>query len=118
MGLVVSIGVVIPTGRVYGGPVLRTARIAYVELIRGTPILLQLFVLYYGIAEAIRLPAFVAALLGLALNYAAYESEIYRGALEAIPAGQLEAGRTLGLSGRQILTLVRGPQALRLALAP
>ncbi len=45
---------------------------------RGTPILLQLFVLYYGIAAAIRLPAFVAALLGLALNYAAYESEIYR----------------------------------------
>ena len=45
---------------------------------RGTPILLQLFVLYYGLAAAIRLPAFVAALLGLALNYAAYESEIYR----------------------------------------
>ncbi len=85
---------------------------------RGTPILLQLFVLYYGIAEAIRLPAFVAALLGLALNYAAYESEIYRSALEAIPVGQLEAARTLGLSERQVLTLVRAPQAFRLALAP
>ena len=69
----------------------------YVELMRGTPVLLQLFVLYYGLAAAIRLPAFVAALLGLALNYAAYESEIYRGALEAVPAGQLEAARTLGL---------------------
>ncbi|PYQ82419.1 MAG: hypothetical protein DMG01_01050 [Acidobacteria bacterium] len=53
-----------------------------------------------------------------ALNYAAYESEIYRSALEAVPAGQLEAGRTLGLSTRQVLTLIRGPQALRLALAP
>ena len=90
----------------------------YVELMRGTPILLQLFVLYYGLAAAIRLPAFVAALLGLALNYAAYESEIYRSALEAIPTGQLEAARTLGLSERQVLTLVRGPQAFRLALAP
>ena len=118
MALAVSIGVVIATGRVYGGPIVRSALIGYVELIRGTPILLQLFVLYYGLAAAIRLPAFVAALLGLALNYAAYESEIYRGALEAIAPGQLEAARTLGLSERQVLTLVRGPQAFRLALAP
>ena len=52
------------------------------------------------------------------MNYAAYQSEIYRSALEAIPTGQLEAARTLGLSERQVLTLVRGPQAFRLALAP
>jgi len=118
MGLAVGVGVLIATGRVYGSRVVRLALTAYVELIRGTPILLQLFVLYYGIAEAIRLPAFVAALLGLALNYAAYESEIYRSALEAISVGQLEAARTLGLTERQVLTLVRGPQAFRLALAP
>ena len=118
MALAVTIGVLIATGRVYGGRMARAALTAYVELIRGTPILLQLFVLYYGLASAIRLPAFVAALLGLALNYAAYESEIYRSALEAIPAGQLEAARTLGLSERQVLTLVRAPQAFRLALAP
>ena len=60
----------------------------------------------------------MAALLGLALNYAAYESEIYRAALEAISTGQIEAARTLGLSERQVLVLVRGPQAFRLALAP
>ena len=53
------------------------------------------------IVTATRLPAFVAAALGLALNYAAYESEIYRGALEAIPRGQLEAARTLGFTERQ-----------------
>ncbi len=118
MALAVTIGVLIASGRVYGGKIARVALTGYVELIRGTPILLQLFVLYYGLASAIRLPAFVAALLGLALNYAAYESEIYRSALEAIPIGQLEAARTLGLSERQVLTLVRGPQAFRLALAP
>src|SRR4029077_1436728 len=118
MGLAVVVGVLIATGRVYGSRVIRLALTGYVELMRGTPILLQLFVLYYGIAAAIRLPAFVAALLGLALNYAAYESEIYRSALEAISIGQLEAARTLGLSERQVLTLVRGPQAFRLALAP
>jgi polar amino acid transport system substrate-binding protein len=118
MGLAVVLGVLIATGRVYGGALERAALTAYVELIRGTPILLQLFVLYYGLAAAVRLPAFVAALLGLALNYAAYESEIYRSALEAIPTGQLEAARTLGLSERQVLRLVRAPQAFRLALAP
>jgi His/Glu/Gln/Arg/opine family amino acid ABC transporter permease subunit len=118
MALAVALGVLIATGRVYGGRVPRAALTAYVELMRGTPILLQLFVLYYGIAEAVRLPAFAAALLGLALNYAAYESEIYRGALEAIPTGQLEAARTLGLTERQVLTLIRGPQAFRLALPP
>ncbi len=118
MALAVALGILIATGRVYGGRTIRMLLTAYVELMRGTPILLQLFVLYYGIAAAIRLPAFAAAFLGLALNYAAYESEIYRSALQAVPVGQLEAGRTLGLSERQILTLVRGPQALRLALAP
>jgi polar amino acid transport system substrate-binding protein len=118
MALAVALGVSIASGRVYGGRLVKAALTGYVELMRGTPILLQLFVLYYGIAAAIRLPAFAAALLGLALNYAAYESEIYRSALEAVPVGQLEAARILGLSERQVLTLVRGPQAFRLALAP
>jgi polar amino acid transport system substrate-binding protein len=118
MALAVALGSLIATGRVYGGAPVRAALTAYVELMRGTPVLLQLFVLYYGLAAAIRLPAFAAALLGLGLNYAAYESEIYRGALEAVSAGQLEAARTLGFSERQVLTLVRAPQAFRLALAP
>ena len=118
MAVAVGIGVLIATGRVYGNRMARVSLTGYVELIRGTPILLQLFVLYYGLASAIRLPAFVAALLGLALNYAAYESEIYRSALEAVPVGQLEAARTLGLTERQVLMLVRAPQAFRLALAP
>ena len=118
MALAVTLGVAIASGRVYGPPALRAVLVGYVELMRGTPLLLQLFVLYYGIAAAVRLPAFLAACLGLALNYAAYESEIYRSALEAVPGGQLEAARTLGFSERQILRLIRGPLAFRLALAP
>jgi polar amino acid transport system substrate-binding protein len=118
MALAVTLGVSLASGRVYGNRFTQALLTGYVELMRGTPILLQLFVLYYGIAAAVRLPAFAAALLGLALNYAAYESEIYRSALEAVPTGQLEAARILGLSERQVLTLVRGPQAFRLALAP
>jgi polar amino acid transport system substrate-binding protein len=118
MALAVAGGIAIAVGRVYGGPVTRAAATLYVEVMRGTPVLLQLFVIYYGLAGVIRLPAFLAALLGLGLNYAAYEAEIYRGALEAIPRPQLEAARVLGFTKWQTLRLIRGPQALRLALAP
>ena len=118
MALAVLIGGLIATGRVYGPRPLQGLLTAYVEVMRGTPLLLQLFVLYFGLAPLVQLPAFVAALIGLGLNYAAYESEIYRGALQAVPQGQLDAARALGLTDRQALTLVRGPQALRLALAP
>ena len=118
MALAIMVGIVIASGRVYGNVLLRSILTTYVEVIRGTPVLLQLFVLYYGLSAVIRLPAFIAALLGLGLNYAAYESEIYRGALEAVSRGQLEAARTLGFTEAQVLRLVRGPQAFRLALAP
>ena len=118
MSLAVAAGTLIASGRIYGAAPLRVALTGYVEIIRGTPLLLQLFVLYFGLAAFIQLPAFVAALIGLGLNYAAYESEIYRGALEAVPSGQLESARTLGFTERQILVLVRAPQAFRLALAP
>jgi His/Glu/Gln/Arg/opine family amino acid ABC transporter permease subunit len=118
MVLAVGTGILIASGRVYGPRPLRIALTAWVEIVRGTPLLLQLFVLYFGLAALVQIPAFLAALLGLGLNYAAYESEIYRGALEAVPPGQLEAARVLGLSNAQTLRLVRGPQALRLALAP
>jgi polar amino acid transport system substrate-binding protein len=118
MALAVVIGALIASGRVYGPPLVKVLLTGYVEVIRGTPLLLQLFVLYFGLATIVQLPAFVAALIGLGLNYAAYESEIYRSALEAIPQGQLDAARTLGFSDAQTLALVRGPQAFRLALAP
>jgi polar amino acid transport system substrate-binding protein len=118
MALAVAIGVLTAAGRVYGPAIIRIPLTIYVEVVRGTPVLLQLFVIYYGLSSVVRLPAFLAAVIGLGLNYAAYESEIYRGALMAIPRVQLEAARTLGLSEAQILRLVRGPQALRLALAP
>jgi polar amino acid transport system substrate-binding protein len=118
MALAVTIGILVAAGRVYGPAVVRAPLTVYVEVMRGTPLLLQLFVIYYGLSSVVKLPAFLAAVIGLGLNYAAYESEIYRAALKAIPRVQLEAARTLGFSELQILKLVRGPQALRLALAP
>ncbi|HEX2209058.1 MAG TPA: ABC transporter permease subunit [Longimicrobium sp.] len=118
MAVAVAVGIAVAAGRVYGPPVVRATLAVYVEVVRGTPVLLQLFVIYYGLSGVVRLPAFAAAVVGLGLNYAAYESEIYRAALTAIPRQQLEAARTLGLTELQVLRLVRGPQALRLAVAP
>jgi len=118
MALAVALGSLIAIGRVYGDRVTRMLLTVYVEVMRGTPVLLQLFVIYYGLASVIRLPAFIAALVGLGLNYAAYESEIYRSALEAVPRGQMDAARILGFSNFQALRLIRAPQAFRIALAP
>ncbi len=118
MALAIALGVALASGRVYGGRLVAGILTLYVEIMRGTPVLLQLFVIYYGLASVVRLPAFAAALIGLGLNYAAYESEIYRSALQAVARGQLEAARILGFSEFQILRLIRGPQAFRLALAP
>jgi polar amino acid transport system substrate-binding protein len=118
MAVAILLGAAIATGRVYGPRPVEIVLTAWVELIRGTPLLLQLFILYFGLATVVQLPAFLAALIGLGINYAAYESEIYRGAMQAVPDGQLEAARILGFSRMQTLRLVRAPQAFRLALAP
>jgi len=96
-------------------PRLRPLATAYVELVRGTPVLLQLYVLYFGLADVIALGPWSAAIIGLGLNYAAYEAEIYRGAIQAIPAAQWEAALAIGLSRRAALRHVVLPQALRIA---
>jgi polar amino acid transport system substrate-binding protein len=114
--LAVPIGALLAIGRVYGARPVRAAARLYIELFRGTPVLLQLFVLYYGVAPVVNLSPVVAAVLGLGLNYGAYEAEVYRGALLAIPRGQSEASRALGLGPAQTLWHVLLPQALRLAL--
>ena len=71
---------------------------AYVELFRGTPVLLQLYVLYYGLAPVLSLGPLASAVLGLGLNYAAYEAEIHRAGIAAVPLGQMEAALALGMT--------------------
>jgi polar amino acid transport system substrate-binding protein len=97
-------------------PLLGRLATVYVEVFRGTPVLLQLFVIYYGLAGVLALPPWCAAILGLGLNYAAYEAEIYRAGLAAVPRGQLEAAWALGMSTPVALRRVVLPQALRIAL--
>lgn len=116
--LAVPIGMLLALARVYGDPLTRGAARVYVELFRGTPVLLQLYVLYYGLAPWWSMGPVTAAILGLGLNYGAYEAEVYRGALLAMPRGQTEAAKALGLGPWQTLWYVLVPQAMRLALPP
>jgi polar amino acid transport system substrate-binding protein len=116
MALAVVGGLALSLARRYGGRPLRAMAGGYVELFRGTPVLLQLYVLYYGLAPLVALNAFTAAVVGLGLNYAAYEAELYRAGLEAVPIGQTEAALSLGMSRAQALGRIVLPQALRVAL--
>lgn len=116
--IAVVLGLALALARLYGPRPVRWLTVGYVEAFRGTPVLVQLLFLYYGLGqwEALQLPAWLAGVIGLGLNYAAYESEVYRGAISAIPRGQQEASAALGLSGAQTLRFVVLPQALRLSL--
>lgn len=95
---------------------LAAAATVYVEVFRGTPVLLQLYVIYYGLAGVLALDAFTAAILGLGLNYAAYEAEIYRAGIQAVPRGEVEAAHALGMTGGLTLRRVVLPQAFRFSL--
>jgi polar amino acid transport system substrate-binding protein len=88
----------------------------YVEVYRGTPVLLQLYVLYYGLAGVIRLGPLTAAVVGLGMNYAAYEAETHRAGILAVPRGQMEAARALGMGVVLALRRIIVPQAVRHAL--
>ncbi len=116
MGVAVAGGLVLSVARRYGGTLLRITAATYIEVFRGTPVLLQLYVLYYGLAPLLTLNAFTAAVVGLGLNYAAYEAELYRAGLQAVPLGQTEAALSLGMSRGLALRRIVLPQALRVAL--
>jgi polar amino acid transport system substrate-binding protein len=119
MALAIVAGLVLVLMRMYGVAPLRWLAQAYVEIIRGTPLLIQLFLIYYGLPQVgIRLNAFFAGVLGLGLNYAASESENYRAGIQAIPQGQTEASQALGMSRWQSLHHIILPQALRLVIPP
>ncbi|HWE24684.1 MAG TPA: ABC transporter substrate-binding protein/permease [Myxococcales bacterium] len=116
MAIAVPLGLMLALARIYGGRVARLLAHAYIELFRGTPVLLQLYLLYYGLAPIVHFDALTAAILGLGMNYGAYEAEVHRAALGAIPTGQAEAAAALALTRWQQLRLVLLPQAFRTAL--
>jgi polar amino acid transport system substrate-binding protein len=119
MAVAVVAGLVLAVCRVFGPLPVRWFATAYIEVVRGTPLLIQLLFIFYGLPIiGIRLPPFVASVLGLGLNYAASEAENYRAGLLAVPAGQWQAAYALGLTQAKTLRLVIVPQAIRFVLPP
>jgi len=109
------IGMAGAAARVYGSPWIRRPVAVYVEAIRNTPLIVQLFLIFFGLPSAgIKLDANTAAMVALSVNLGAYSIEIIRAGLEAIPRSQIEAGQSLGLSGVQIFRYIVIFPALRL----
>jgi polar amino acid transport system permease protein len=101
------IGVTCAAARVYGPPAMRGMVASYVEVIRNTPLLVQLFLIFFGLPSlGIRLDGMTAAIIALVINLGAYTTEIVRAGLEAVPRSQVEAGASLGLSGLQVFRYV------------
>ena len=90
----------------------------YIFLVRGTPIILQLFIIYYGISEIIQLPSFISAVIGLGIHNGAYIGEIFRGTIQSISKGQMEAARSLGMTYPTAMRRIVLPQALKRAIPP
>ena len=117
--LAILIGLGVAIGRLHGPVWLKPLLAGYVEVLRGTPLMLQLYAIFFLLPKiGLALPALVAAVAGLALNYSAYESEIYRAGLKAVPLGQFEAALSLGMTKWQALRHVIVPQAVRLVMPP
>ncbi|MGM9925998.1 MAG: amino acid ABC transporter permease [Bacillus sp. (in: firmicutes)] len=91
---------------------------AYIYLVRGTPLIVQIFILYFGISGIFLIPDFWAASLALAFHNGAYIAEIFRGAIQSIDKGQMEAARSIGMSRSLALRRIILPQAFRRALPP
>ncbi|AUU21405.1 cysteine ABC transporter permease [Aeromonas caviae] len=117
LGIVLGLSVAL--ARLYGpAPLVMLVRF-YVWLVRGTPLLVQLFLIFYGLPSAgIVLDAFTAAVIGFTLNIGAYSSEIIRATLAAIPKGQWEAAYSIGMNWTQVMWRVILPQAARIAVPP
>ena len=110
-----AIGALGAAGRVYGRSWLRTPLAGYVEVVRNTPLLVQLFIIFFGLPSfGVRLDAVTAALIALSVNLGAYTTEIIRAGLEAVPRSQIEAGYSLGLSGTQVFRHVVLAPAIRI----
>ena len=119
MPLAMLLGLLVALGRRYGPAPLRWLLVAYIEILRGTPLMLQLFVIFFLLPEiGLAVPAFGAAVAGLAINYSAYEAEIYRAGLQAVPRGQMEAALALGMSPALALRRIIIPQAARIVVPP
>ena len=116
----IAVGLVVALCRLSTFMPLRYLAVAYIDFLRGIPVLVMLLWVYYGfsILFGLNLSEMEAAVIGLGFSYAAYIAEIFRSGIQAIPVGQREAGRTLGLARWQVMAYVVLPQAVRIIIPP
>jgi polar amino acid transport system substrate-binding protein len=119
MFIALILGMPLAIGQWKGPRAIQWLCTVYVEFFRGTPVLVQLLFLYFGLPTiGLAMPGWLTALIGLGLNYAAYESQVYRAALQAIPRGQWEAAYLLGMNPLLAFRRIILPQAFQIALPP
>jgi polar amino acid transport system substrate-binding protein len=119
MVLAMLVGLLTALMRLYGPPLIATAAVSFVEIFRGTPLLIQLYLIFYGLPHVgIRLDPFMAAVIGLGLNYGACEAENYRAGILAVPKTQMDGALALGMNHFQALRYVIIPQAIRIVIPP
>lgn len=118
LGLGFLIGLPIAVGQVYGGRIIRLILDVYVWFFRGVPLIVQLFLFYWGVFPALgfKLPALATSIIVLGLRSGAYQSQIFRGAIESVEEGQMLAARAIGMSKAQAIIHIVLPQALRIAI--
>ena len=112
------IGLLTGLGRLSRNPVINLIASTYVEIIRGVPLLVQLFYIYYALGRIIQVPPMVSAVIAISFCYGAYMGEVFRAGILSVPKGQTEAARSLGFNNFQTMTLVILPQAMRTILPP
>ncbi len=111
------IGLMAALARVYGGRYLKAISIIYIEVFRGTPLLVQLFLIYFGLPDlGITLDRMTAAYIAMSLNSGAYQAEYLRGAIQSVGSGQMMAARAIGLKRSQAIWNIILPQALRMVI--
>ncbi len=119
MALAILLGLILAVTRLFAPKPLSKLATAYIEVMRGTPVLIQLFFIFYGLPNiGLKLTPFWAGVIGLGINYAAYEAENYRAGLLAVPRAQMEGALALGMTKREALRYVVIPQAVRVSLPP
>jgi polar amino acid transport system permease protein len=117
--LALVVGLVVALGRLSRRRVLRTASRVYTDLIRGTPALIQIFYIYFGLPQlGINIDAIPAGIIALGINSGAYMGEIFRAGIQSIDPGQMEAARSVGMSHRQAMQVAILPQVVRRVIPP
>lgn len=116
--LALVIGLFTGVGRISKNRIINGIASLYVEVIRGIPLLVQLFYIYYALGRIVNLPATASAVIAMAVCYGAYMGEVFRAGIESIPNGQMEAARSIGMKWSQAMRHVILPQAVRTILPP